>query len=176
MRIFVLAAVLGLTTPALAAPPATPPPSPAQPRASFARPGPRLGVQITELTRGLRSWVGAPQDAGVLVGDVRPDSAGGRAGLRIGDVIVAIGGRPVATAEDIRAALAANNEGDSVELEIVRDRRPAILAVIVPRPEPGTVTAPTPSPSPMFEPPPWGPMERRLEDLERRVQRLEKGK
>src|SRR5262249_5460469 len=112
---------------------------------------------------------GAPEDTGVLVGDVRQGSAGGRAGLHVGDVLVAVAGRPVATADDIRAALAAMNAGDSVEVQIVRDRRPATLAAIVPRAEPRAITPPRPPEGARAS------VEGRLEPLDRRVQRLERG-
>jgi S1-C subfamily serine protease len=141
----------------------------------FARPGPRLGVQITDLTEGLRLWLGAPRDAGVLVGDVAPDGAGARGGLKIGDVIVEVGGRSVTGADDIRAALAERKEGEPVVVKVIRDRKPLPLTVVVPKAEPGRAGGPFfEVPDGMTFDPGWEPIQKRLDDLEKRLEKLEK--
>jgi serine protease Do len=66
---------------------------------------PRLGVVIVELTPELRRHFGAPGGHGVLVARVVPGSAAERAGVGVGDVVVEVGGRPVASADEILSAL-----------------------------------------------------------------------
>ncbi|MFP3949024.1 MAG: PDZ domain-containing protein, partial [Longimicrobiales bacterium] len=58
-------------------------------------------------------------DRGVLTVDVLDGSPAQEAGLRPGDVIVAVGDEPVASVEDLRTILL-GPRGRSVELEIVR--------------------------------------------------------
>ncbi len=91
---------------------------------------PRLGVQLAadEFARQL----GVEQ--GALIVKVTPGSAAAAAGLRgternqagkiqLGDVIVAIDGKPVNNGEDLHKALRDYKVGDTVTLTIVRDER-----------------------------------------------------
>jgi serine protease Do len=80
---------------------------------------PRLGVSILPLTDELREHFGVEKGRGVLVSAVVKDSPAERAGLKAGDVIVAVGGSPVDDAGDIGRAL---KKGESVEVEVIRDR------------------------------------------------------
>ncbi len=70
------------------------------------------------------TWLGVnPVDVvgrGVVAGAVATDSPAARAGLRAGMVLVAYGGRPLADAAALRAAVAATPAGTVVEL-VVRD-------------------------------------------------------
>src|SRR5262249_40869920 len=117
--------------------------------------GPLLHVQVTPLTPQLRQWLGAPKEAGVLVGSIRPEGAGARAGLRVGDVIVQIDSRRVSDADDIHTALATRKEGDTVPLTVIRNKRSIVLNVVVPKAEPARPTRPPNPPEPGYriEPP-----------------------
>src|SRR5665647_908272 len=53
--------------------------------------GRRLGVMVVGLNPELRTFFGAPEDSGLLVAQVAPDSAAARAGIRVGDVITRLG-------------------------------------------------------------------------------------
>lgn len=134
--------------------------------------GPRLGVQVIELTEELRTFYGAQTDAGVLVAKVEPGSAGAAAGIKVGDVLVSVGGTTVDQAWDVRRALGEKKEGDTLPATVIRERKPLTLAVRVPKAEP----APGPE---GFLPPDgmrmWnlGDIERRLDDIEKRLERLE---
>ena len=62
----------------------------------------RLGVGYQNVTGDLAELLGMPQASGVVVTRVDPGSVADHAGLVIGDVIVAINGRPVNDSEDLR--------------------------------------------------------------------------
>ena len=81
---------------------------------------PQLGVTITpgHVARRLRRAVGLPDVEGLLVRDVAEDSPAARAGLASGDLIVAVGGQPVRTIDDLSGALQA--AGDTIELNVLR--------------------------------------------------------
>jgi serine protease Do len=82
---------------------------------------PRLGVSIApgHVARRLRRAVGLPDLEGVLIRDVTEDSPAARAGLAGGDLIVAVGGQPARTVDDLLDAVQAARSG-SIELSVVR--------------------------------------------------------
>jgi S1-C subfamily serine protease len=84
-----------------------------------ARDGVRLGIG------------GAAADNGVLVLEVLPDSPAARASLRPEDVIVAVGGHPVRTSQDLMEALRPLRAGQSVEVTFLRGSRQGRTTVIL---------------------------------------------
>lgn len=81
---------------------------------------PRLGASIADAASQVRKHPGIPA-SGAYVGRVRPGSAAEQAGLRPGDVITSLGGRPVQSAEDVHRILATLSKGRDVPLGYVRD-------------------------------------------------------
>jgi S1-C subfamily serine protease len=84
-----------------------------------ARDGVRLGIG------------GAAAENGVLVLEVLPDSPAARASLRPEDVIVAVGGQPVRTSQDLMEALRPVHAGQSVEVTFLRGSRQGRTTVIL---------------------------------------------
>jgi hypothetical protein len=86
---------------------------------------PALGVVIQDARRAdlMRSATGARYDSGVLVTRVHEGSPADRAGLRSGDVIVEIDGRPNITSEHFRQELSFLRPGDPLNLTVIRDNR-----------------------------------------------------
>lgn len=91
----------------------------------------RLGVQLQELTPQLAEYFGLDEPGGALVASVREDSPARDAGLRAGDVIVAIDGEPVEEPGDA-AHVVRDKEGGPVEIRVVRDGRERTLTVELP--------------------------------------------
>jgi serine protease Do len=89
-------------------------------RGEFATP-PRLGVAIApaHVARRLRRAVGLPEREGLLIREVTEESPAARADLAQGDLIVAAGGQPVRTVDDLFDALQAAGAG-TVDLTVVR--------------------------------------------------------
>jgi serine protease Do len=79
-----------------------------------------LGVAVQELTPTLARGLELPATRGILVGDVMPDSPAAKAGLRRGDVIVAIGGKPVEDTGHFRNLVAGTAPGTRAQLTILR--------------------------------------------------------
>ena len=94
------------------------------------RPRGRLGAQLMPLTEQLAEYFGAKE--GVLVSSVDRDSAAAKAGLKAGDVIVAVNGRKVTSAGDIGEEIRGADEGKQVELRVLRDRKEITLKAQVP--------------------------------------------
>lgn len=62
----------------------------------------------------------SPSAVGAYVGQVRTGSAAERAGLRLGDVIVKLGGRPVRSAADMEHVMSGLAPGARVAVEWLR--------------------------------------------------------
>jgi putative serine protease PepD len=72
---------------------------------------------------------------GAQIGAVRPGAPAGDAGVKAGDVVVAIDGTPVAGADAAVAAIDARKPGDKIKLSIVRDgQKRSITATLGTRP------------------------------------------
>ena len=93
----------------------------------------RIGVRLLEMTPELRAHYGAPRDAGVLVAGVESGSPAEMAGIRAGDIITRAGGEHVETAADLARAVRHAKTGDSLKLDISRDRAATQVTVTVER-------------------------------------------
>jgi membrane-associated protease RseP (regulator of RpoE activity) len=84
---------------------------------------PSLGISGDELTTQLATYFGVKQGKGVLVREVVVGSPASKAGLRAGDVIVAVDGKGVATVTELRQALEIKPGEDKrkLDLTVVRD-------------------------------------------------------
>jgi serine protease Do len=80
-----------------------------------------LGVGIQDLTPDLAKAFGLKETAGALVGNVTPDSPAARAGLKSGDVITAVDGKPVENARQLKIKIAAVKPGATAALSVKRD-------------------------------------------------------
>jgi S1-C subfamily serine protease len=83
-----------------------------------ATPG-RLGVQVTPASPDT-STPGGSSNAGVQVTAVEPASSAAEAGVRTGDVILRINGKPLRDPQDLTAAVLATPPGQSVALVVRR--------------------------------------------------------
>jgi serine protease Do len=88
-----------------------------------------LGVSIRPVTPHLAERAGLPDPRGAVVESVVDGSPADRAGLRRGDVIVAVGGQPVAGPPDLTRRIAGTSPGTPVELGVVRDGKRSTLRV-----------------------------------------------
>ncbi|HLW79070.1 MAG TPA: trypsin-like peptidase domain-containing protein [Terriglobia bacterium] len=60
---------------------------------------------------------------GVVIASVEPGTPAERAGLKIGDVIVAVDGKPISNGDDLVALVADTDIGKKLKVEYLRDRR-----------------------------------------------------
>ena len=82
-----------------------------------------LGISSRTLDAATAAALGVAQTTGAVVTEVLPDTAAARAGLRPGDVIVAVGGTSVASADEVGAAVRSHKPGDTVDLSWARGRQ-----------------------------------------------------
>ena len=95
--------------------------SPAKPiidelRQGTVRTRPFLGVKMFSLTPSIAEGLGIKADKGALVAEVTAGSGAEQAGLRNGDVITAIDGKEMKSAEDVTAAVGSHKPGDQIKV------------------------------------------------------------
>ncbi len=78
----------------------------------------KLGVAVQDVNQTLAESFKLDKPAGALISDVDKDSAASRAGLAIGDVVLAINGRPIEFAGDLSANVSLAQPGEQVQLVI----------------------------------------------------------
>jgi len=81
----------------------------------------RIGVQISDLTPDLAKNLGIDQNQGAVIQRVEKDSPGDKAGLKAGDVAVALDGKPIRGSADLRNRVGLSQVGSTVTLTILRD-------------------------------------------------------
>jgi serine protease Do len=90
-----------------------------------------IGVRIQEVTREFAESLGLERPMGALVGTVEPDGAAARAGIQVGDVILAFNGRTINSSADLPLAVGAVKPGTEVELDVFRDGQRRSLDITV---------------------------------------------
>lgn len=110
------------------------------------------GLNLASVDEALGRYFGTTR--GVLVLSTSPEFAG----LQAGDVIREIGGEAVATPRDAMDALRARPADSRVEINYLRDRKPATTQVTVPKVQPLRIPLPPAPPAPPHAPPPPEPM------------------
>ena len=81
---------------------------------------PFIGISFGALTPGLARQLGTNAQNGVVIGQVAAGSPAEQAGLRSGDVIVAIGGQQITDESTLPSVLSQHKPGDNLTLSIVR--------------------------------------------------------
>ena len=97
---------------------------------------PILGINAEDLTGQLGSYFGAPNNAGVLVREVRPGTPAEKAGLKAGDVIIKVEGKEVRALADLRAQLREKNNQASVSMGVLRKGSEIAVTVPIEKPRP----------------------------------------
>lgn len=88
-----------------------------------------IGVRAQTLTPVLAAGLGLSRDYGVVLADVRPGGPAAQAGLRPGDVVVALDGKAMENGRQLQVGLYRRSVGDVIALDILRDGEPRSLRV-----------------------------------------------
>jgi serine protease Do len=90
-----------------------------------------LGVSIQPLGPDIRQALGLGDTEGALIADVIAKSPAEASGLKRGDVVIAIDGKPVAEPGQLSRTIATMHPGESTTLRIIRDGKERNLDVKV---------------------------------------------
>ncbi len=88
-----------------------------------------LGVQIQPVTADIADSLGLKDATGAIVADVTQDSPALAAGLKSGDVILKVDGKPIADARELARDVAQIAPGKAVPVTIVRDGKTMDVSV-----------------------------------------------
>ncbi|WP_372239695.1 DegQ family serine endoprotease [Pseudomonas sp. 8Z] len=80
-----------------------------------------LGVVIQEVNKDLAESFGLDKPAGALVAQVLEDGPADKGGLQVGDVILALDGKPIIMSADLPHLVGNLKPGEKAELDIVRE-------------------------------------------------------
>ena len=81
---------------------------------------PRLGVLVAAVDEADAEVYKLPEVAGAEIAMVEEGQAGDRAGLKMGDVVVALDGKPIRNREQFMVELARKRPGDRAKLDYIR--------------------------------------------------------
>jgi len=89
----------------------------------------QVGIYGQTVTPALAAGLGLPQNIGVVVSDVEPESPADAAGIAIGDMILAIDGHPVEDMRQLNLAIFRHSVNDLIHLEVLRGKQRSDLAL-----------------------------------------------
>lgn len=97
---------------------------------------PILGINAEDVSGQLGSYFGAPNGNGILVREVRSDTAADKAGLKAGDVIIKVDDKPVTSLSELREQLRDKSDAKSVNLTVLRKGSELTVPVAIEKPKP----------------------------------------
>lgn len=90
-----------------------------------------IGVHVSDLSRQLGDFFGVDKGRGALVREVEEDSPAEEAGLKAGDVIIAIDSDKMRDAGDVAGYIHDTEPGDKLNITVLRDKNEVTLEVEV---------------------------------------------
>jgi serine protease Do len=92
-----------------------------------------LGVRIQDVTPEIVGRLGLDKPRGALIAGVTPDGPAAKAGIKVGDVILSLGGRAIPNSRDLQRSVADAGNDIAVDVVIQRDRKEVKLKITLGR-------------------------------------------
>jgi serine protease Do len=80
-----------------------------------------IGVRAQSITPALAAGLALPRDSGVVIADVVPRSPAAVAGITVGEIVLALDGKPMENGRQLQVGLYRRFVGDVVQLDVLRD-------------------------------------------------------
>lgn len=90
-----------------------------------------FGAGVQDLTPEIASALDIDLFRGAVIATVQPDSPAAEAGLKPGDIVTSVDGRPIASAGDLRSRIGLLRPGTEIELEILRNGKARRLRAVI---------------------------------------------
>ena len=90
-----------------------------------------LGIDIEDVTPAAAGKVGLDRTIGALVIGIHKDSAAGKAGIRVGDIITAVDGKTISRMPQLRPLITTYKPGQQITLSVYTTRGKKMLKVIL---------------------------------------------
>ncbi|WP_158751815.1 Do family serine endopeptidase [Acidobacterium sp. S8] len=88
-----------------------------------------MGISISDVTPDNAKFFNLKNASGALVSDVTADSPAAKAGLKTGDVITTLDGKPVSDAGELQMVTGQKQPGDTIQLGVIRDGKSMDVSV-----------------------------------------------
>lgn len=88
-----------------------------------------LGVQIQPVTKDIADSLGLEDAQGAIVSEAQKSSPASKAGIRSGDVIASVDGKPVKTPKELARAIASFEPESTVKIEVLRNGKREVVDV-----------------------------------------------
>lgn len=88
-----------------------------------------LGINGQQVTADIANSLGLDRPAGVLITDIHPESPLNKEGMKVGDVVTTINGRPVMDGAELKFRLATVPLGEDVTIDVLRKGEPESFTV-----------------------------------------------
>ncbi len=82
-----------------------------------------IGAFAQTITPEMAAGLSLPRDYGVILGDVLPDSPADKAGLKIGDIVLSLNGKPMENARQFDVNLYEEGKEDKAKIKVLRDKK-----------------------------------------------------
>ena len=90
-----------------------------------------ISTQTVRLAPAMAKTAGTDREQGLIIHSVEPDSPAERAGLFLGDVIVALDGEPISRVEELQERLSGDRVGRTLPVRVIRAGAPLELQITV---------------------------------------------
>ncbi len=91
----------------------------------------QVGIFVRAITPALTQALNLSTEDGVLVEDVTPQGPADAAGMQVGDIVVAVHGRPIANVRQLALSMYSYAAGDKAEIDVMREEKKLSFAVPV---------------------------------------------
>jgi serine protease Do len=91
----------------------------------------QIGVFVRTITPALAKGLRLSREEGVILEDVIPGGPADAAGLKVGDIVLTVAGRPVHNLREFALSLYRFKVGESAQLELLRDSKKLTMTVPV---------------------------------------------
>ncbi len=106
-----------------------------------------LGIKGSEMTADMAKAFKTDAQRGAFVSEVLPKSAAAKAGIKAGDILVSLDGKPINSFAELRAKVGTTAPGTTIKVGLLREGKPMDLSVTLDNSENASTNAETLSPS-----------------------------
>ncbi|HCU1195281.1 TPA: serine endoprotease DegQ [Klebsiella pneumoniae] len=100
-----------------------------------------LGIKGMEMSADIAKAMNLNVQLGAFVSEVLPNSGSAKAGIKSGDVIVSLNGKPLNSFAELRSRIATTEPGTKVKLGLLRDGKPVDVEVTLDKSTSSTASA-----------------------------------
>jgi serine protease Do len=90
-----------------------------------------IGIRAQTITPVLAAGLGLAKEGGAIIADVLPASTAAAVGLRPGDLVLTLDGKPIENGRQLHVSLYRRAVGETIALEVLRDGQPLKVLVSV---------------------------------------------